>query len=128
MGIPANSTVTGAPPAGDQANFVVTGTFTATGVSPYFVVYGPFNISVWGTFSGTVLVQRSFDGGTTWLTRTDTPSGSGSFTASTSFALSEPERGVLYQLDCSAYVSGTVNYRMSGTGVSTTSSTGVSPR
>lgn len=120
MGIPSANSAPGTPPAGDMANAVVQGTFTATGLSPLFGFYGPFNVSVWGTFSGTVLLTRSFDGGTTWLPRTDTPSGNGSFTAPASFAISEPEKGVLYQLDCSAFVSGTVNYRMSafGTGLS----------
>ena len=28
---------------------------------------GHFNLSIWGTFVATVFVQRSFDGGTTWL-------------------------------------------------------------
>lgn len=26
-----------------------------------------FNLSIWGTFSAVVTLQRSFDGGTTWL-------------------------------------------------------------
>ena len=26
-----------------------------------------FNVSIWGTFSATVVLQRSFDQGTTWL-------------------------------------------------------------
>jgi hypothetical protein len=126
MGIPAASTVTGMPPAGDMANLVVQGAFTANGLSPIFVFYGPFNVSVWGTFSATVLLQRSFDGGNTWITRTDTPTGNGSFTAPASFAVSECEKGVLYQLDCTSFVSGMVNYRMStwGTGLANT----VSPR
>jgi hypothetical protein len=118
MGIPISGTdaAPGTPPAGDMANGVVSGTFTATGASQAYCFFGPFNISVWGTFSGTVLVQRSFDGGTTWLTRLDTPVGSGSFTAPATFALSEPEQGVSYQLECSVFTSGTVNYRMSATG------------
>lgn len=31
-----------------------------------FDVARPFNLSVAGTFTGTVTLQRSFDGGTTW--------------------------------------------------------------
>jgi hypothetical protein len=127
MGIPAASSSTGAPPTGDQANAVVTGSFTAPGVSPLFGFYGPFNISIWGTFSGTLLLTRSFDGGTTWLTRTDAP-GSGSYTTPTSISVSEPERGVLYQLDCSVLASGTANYRMSASGAAAMTSAGVPPR
>jgi hypothetical protein len=113
MGIPSTS-VSQAPGAGDQANAVVAGTFTATGASSPFLVRGPFNVSVWGTFSATTLLQRSFDGGTTWLTRTDA-SGNGSYTAETSFVVTEPEAGVLYQLS-STWASGTVSYRLSTTG------------
>lgn len=121
MGILANSSVTAAPPAGDQANVVLTGTLAATGTSPLFCFYGAFNVSLWGTWSATVVLNRSFDGGTTWLTRTDAL-GSGSYTANTSFRIAEPEKGVLYQISCTAYTSGTINYRLSATGVQGTSS------
>ena len=53
---------------------LVSGAFTATGNSPAFVPVSDFtrkdfNCSIWGTFAGTVQVQRSFDGGATWLPR-----------------------------------------------------------
>ena len=48
---------------------VVTGTFTAAAQSsPATALYGAFNITLWGTFSATVLAQRSLDNGTTWVT------------------------------------------------------------
>lgn len=114
MGINANSTVTGAPPSGDQANAVVTGALTSTTTTPFFSFFGPFNVTLWGTFSATTVLERSFDGGTTWIVRSDAPS-SGSYTTATSFAILEPEQGVQYRLNCT-FVSGTVNYRMSATG------------
>ena len=116
MGIFASSAATGAPPAGDRATEVVTGAFTATGVSPFWAFYGYFNVSVWGTFSATTTVQRSFDGGNTWLPGKFpfTPTAV-SLTEVDSIMLFETERGVLYQLSC-AYVSGTVNWRMSSNG------------
>ncbi|MEY3774316.1 MAG: hypothetical protein RLZZ129_1096, partial [Verrucomicrobiota bacterium] len=45
------------------------GTFTGTGRSAAFIPKqgSAFNVSVWGTFSATVQMQRSFDNGTTWL-------------------------------------------------------------
>jgi hypothetical protein len=104
-----------AVPKGDLANQVVQGTFTATGSSVSAAFYGPFNVSVWGTFAGTIVLERSFDGSTTWLPRTDVP-GNGSYTAVASFVVAEPERGVLYRLRCSVFTSGTMNYRMSATG------------
>ena len=121
MGIP-NSTVVQLPPAGDQANAVVTGVFATTVVSGFFVPRGDFNVSIWGTFSGTVALQRSFDGGTTFLTRTDA-SGNGSYTAPASFVVSEPEASVLSQLDCSVLASGSINYRLSQTGTYATART-----
>ena len=73
-----------------------------------------FNFAVWGTFAGTVALERSFDGGTTWLpvyypgTTTAV-----SFTAPGNGSLFEPEYGVLYRWDCSAYASGTIHTRIS---------------
>jgi|SRR5579884_659531 len=110
MGIPA-------PGGVDQANQVLGGQFTAAGQSQTILLYGAFNVSIWGTFSGTVQLQRSFDGGTTWIMRTIDATGQpASFTAPTSIIVNEPERGVLYQLACTTYTSGTISYRLSATG------------
>lgn len=38
------------PPAGDLANSVVSGTFTAVGPGKPFVVRGPMNVMAWGSF------------------------------------------------------------------------------
>ena len=48
MGIPAPSGVSasGLPPAGDQANGVLSGAFTAVGPSAPFAFRGPFNVSL----------------------------------------------------------------------------------
>jgi hypothetical protein len=62
-----------------------------------------------------VQIQRSFDGGTEWLTRVDLV-GNGSYTTPISLVVAEPERGVLYRLACTAFTSGTINYRLSATG------------
>ena len=114
MGIMANSTVSGTPPAGDQASSVVTGSFTSSTTSPFFDMYGYFNISVWGTFSATIVVNRSFDGGTTWIPVSYPLIATAvSLTAPASITLFEVEKAVLYQLACT-YTSGTANYRMSG--------------
>jgi hypothetical protein len=104
-----------ATPAGDLANQVVSGTLSAVAASAGAAFFGPFNVSAWGTFSGTVQIQRSFDGGTEWLTRVDLV-GNGSYTTPISLVVAEPERGVLYRLACTAFTSGTINYRLSATG------------
>ncbi len=191
----------GVPPANDKANFVISGTFTAIGVSQPFYAYGSFNCVIWGstnttltiasagattgtvgsatglangqtikstlvppgttftisattvTFvlppgftaanilagtdagalfmttacSGTVDLERSFDGGATWLMCGVGGLGAGAtyvlgsqvttpIAVPISFVTSEPEGGMLYRLNCLAYTSGTINYRISGTG------------
>lgn len=70
-------------------------------------------------YSGSVQLERSFDGGSTWVVagiggdgtmaiyNTGTP---------VSAAFGEPERGVLYRLNCTSWASGTIYYRISATG------------
>lgn len=108
------------PTGGDtaaQGGALISGSFVATGVSANAPLYGSFNVSIWGTFSGTVQLLRSFDGGTTWLPcSADIVGDTVQFTAPYSgFPWAELEHAVLYQLDCTAYVSGTINYRVSQT-------------
>jgi hypothetical protein len=73
-----------------------------------------FNVSVWGTFVGTVVLERSFDSGANYIpvlrycTNTAV-----SYTAPSSEVLPEPEGGVIHRLRCSAYTSGTINWRLS---------------
>lgn len=127
-GIPANVSQT--PPAGDQANAVVAGNFTATGSSTSFLINGPFNVVIYGSsgpngaWSGSVQLERSFDGGTTWIVAGVGGAGQQAvYTTGTdvSFVASDPEKGMLYRLRCTAYTSGTINYRLSTTsGAATT--------
>jgi hypothetical protein len=100
----------------------VTGTFTALGQSNAFLPEGlnefgevdhQFNVSLWGTFVATVQLERSFDNGTTWLPLTANGTQVMKWTAPASESTGETEAGVLYRLNCTAYTSGTVNYRLS---------------
>lgn len=93
----------------------VIGAFSANGDSAVFTPAAgrAFNVSLWGTFSASVRLVRSFDGGTTFLPLTADGNGLMIFTAPVSEQWSEPETGVSYRLECSGFVSGTVNYRMS---------------
>ena len=127
------------PSGSDQARYVVSGSFTGTGrsgdavagqgaVSPGPAVPGPalgltaipefngfFNASLQGTFTATVKLKRSFDGGTNYETVSKDSSGAeASFTAPVSLSIYEQEKGVLYAWECTAYTDGTVNYRISG--------------
>lgn len=92
----------------------VAGTFGATGQSAAFspICGRMFNVSVWGTFVGSVQLERSFNG-STWLPITAAGVQLYAWSAPASEPAEEPEYGVLYRLNCTAYTSGTVNYRVS---------------
>lgn len=120
-GVPA--AVSQTPPAGDQANAVVAGQFTGTGQSASILIWGQFNVVVYGAsgpngnWNATVRLERSFDGGATWIVA---GVGGGGQQASwntpnqdVSVVVSEPEMGMLYRLNCPVYASGTIKYRMS---------------
>jgi hypothetical protein len=70
-------------------------------------------------YVGTMQLERSFDGGFTWLVCNIGNSGIlAQWNAGTPVSLTfgEPEKEVLYRLNCVAYVSGAINYRISQTG------------
>ena len=96
----------------------VTGALTGVSASsplasaPNIVRTG-INVSVWGTFVGTAQLQRSFDSGVTWLPLTSGGTSAFSYTAPASEVANEPEAGVEYRIACTAYTSGTINYRIS---------------
>jgi hypothetical protein len=86
---------------------------SAPGASPAVRMQGPFNITLWGTFTGlSATLQRSFDAGTTWV---DCTNGGLAFTRTgpASETWQEPEAGVLYRVNVTAIASGTVNVRLS---------------
>lgn len=98
----------------ELAEQAVTGNFTGTGNGTAAMFYGPFNASLWGTFVGTCVLERSFDGGTTYIPCAVDASGTAnSYTGAVTLVVTEPEPGVFYRFRCSAYTSGTINYRLS---------------
>ena len=109
----------------ETALTVVSGTFAATGQSGNAVTTigtqtappvfsGAFNVALWGTFVATVQLEKSFDGGTTWLPVSRDAAGTvASWTAPANIVVTEPELDILYRLNCTAFTSGTVNYRIS---------------
>ncbi len=67
-------------------------------------------------FVGTVQLEKSYDGGNTWLVAGVGGGGQQAvYTAGTAvgFVVSEPETDVLYRVNCPAYTSGVINYRLS---------------
>jgi hypothetical protein len=64
-------------------------------------------------FNATVGLERSHDGGTTWVPITRDWGGAAVvWTAIIFAAFSEPEPKILYRFNCTAWVSGTINYRL----------------
>jgi hypothetical protein len=112
---PVNQVGFGFAPVGN----VLTGTFGGTGTSlavgAFFPLAGrAFNISMWGTFSATVQLERCLDG-TNWIPVTSNGTQTEKFTGTTPIAESwtDYEVGAQYRLNCTAYTSGIVNYRLS---------------
>lgn len=71
------------------------------------------------SYVGNIQLERSFDGGATWIVCNIGGSGAlAQWSAGTPVSLSfgEPEREVQYRLNCLTYSSGTINYRISATG------------
>lgn len=98
----------------EQATTVSNGSLSAVGAGSAKPMFGPFNFFVYGTFVGTVQLERSFDGGTTWVPYTlDAANDYAKFTAPASLVVNEPEHGMLYRVNCTAYTSGTANWRLS---------------
>jgi len=99
----------------------VTGTFTATGQSATFAPIvatrdtncGQVNISASGTFVATVQIERSFDNGVNWFVCSEDSAGTtAAYTAPFSVTAQESEAGTLYRLNCTAFTSGTITYRL----------------
>jgi hypothetical protein len=98
----------------------VASTFTATGQSAIFCPKsshpgdGPaqFSFSLRGTFVATVQLERSLDGGTNWLPMTALGTAI-PFSAACTENFEEADRNAIYRANCTAYTSGTVNYRLS---------------
>ena len=97
----------------------VTGTFEATGQSASFrpaqtrIGRCQFNVSLSGTFSGTVQIERSFDGTNWFVASRDSAGTAATYTAPMSVVVEENEAGVIYRLNCTARASGTITYRIS---------------
>lgn len=111
----------------------ITQTFTATGVGTFspvsataIAIKGVANLTLGGSSPvGTVKLEKSYDGGTTWFDVSIDSVGtlaSWVLAAATeiSVLIEEPEggnstspSGVLYRCNCTAYTSGTITARIS---------------
>jgi hypothetical protein len=95
------------------------GAFTGATAGNGVFVLGDFNVQIWGTFVATVVLEQSSDGGVTWVPEVSRFTNTAiSFNAPAALSVIEPEPGVQYRLRCSAFTSGTVNWRIAaGTNV-----------
>lgn len=90
----------------ESASLTAENTFTE---ATEFYFGASFNLSISGTWSGTITLQRSFDGGVTWLDVQD-------YTANAEDVVSSPEPGVLWRagFKTGEYTSNTAVVRLSG--------------
>jgi hypothetical protein len=91
-------------------------TVGAAGVFPFALpIVGTYNVAIGGTFVATLQIERSFDGGATYVPLSGATIGvTATFAAPTTFRGVEPERGVLYRVNCTAFTSGPATVRISG--------------
>lgn len=103
------------PASNDLASLVVTETFAAVASGAQrFSFPGQFNLTILGTFVATIAIERSFDGGTSWVPVGADAAGTAlAFTKPASVVLAELEDGVLYRARCAAWTSGTATVRFS---------------
>jgi hypothetical protein len=99
--------------AEESARNVREGSLAAIGATAWMPFSGRFNLALGpAAFTGTVQVERSFDGGATAH-----PCTQGGvvqlFTAPATEVLEEPEPGVLYRLNCITYTAGPIAWRLS---------------
>lgn len=83
--------------SGSLQGLAISGSYTEVSSNPSAigVFYGYFNITVSGTFVGTLTLQRSFDRGQNWHNVSRDLSGTNmTFSLPTSLLAYEPENGV----------------------------------
>jgi len=91
-----------------QLNKFIDGAFTATGQSVSSAAkQGSMAVSVSGVWVGTIDLEWSFDGGSTFIQYA-------SYTAPTNFVLDCPSGGIHWRFNCTAYTSGTIDYLLAG--------------
>lgn len=100
----------------DAGKNVISGSFSATGQSASSPVFGFASVLIEGG-AGTVAIERSYDAGVNWhVISTDAAGTAASFTPASDVAFNgrifEAETQVLYRFNCTAYTSGTINYRL----------------
>lgn len=88
--------------------------FTGVGVSDTIVLsYGWFSLNIYGSFNATIQVERSPDNGTTFLPVAIDPTGTYAiYTVPVSLNGFSPDTGIQFRLNCTAFTTGPVNFRL----------------
>jgi hypothetical protein len=88
--------------------------FTGVSVSNGIVLsYGWFSLNIWGSFTATVQVERSPDNGITFLPVAIDPTGTYAiYKVPVSLNGFSPDTGVQFRLNCTAFQTGPVNFRL----------------
>ena len=98
-----------------ETTSLIAGQFNGTGVSASVVVYGRFNCQIYGG-NGVVAIQRALDGtnyNTVSKDADGTPASYDTNVNGFDGVLEEPSRGIKYRLECTSFVAGPINYRIS---------------
>jgi hypothetical protein len=106
----------------DYASVRVEGSFSDPDSSAPTVFYGGFNAALYAGagFVGTIVFEKTYDGGQTWITISQDAAGTPASYAlnwasptTTSLAMAEVEPSVYWRIRCSVYNSGGLTYRLS---------------
>jgi hypothetical protein len=95
----------------------VTGSFAATGQSSTITGLGTWRLITHGTWVGIIKIEKSRDGGSTWVEVRQFSSGGGGsaadFNANTFGTDDNDGVAAIYRVNCTSYTSGTCNYNFS---------------
>ena len=95
-----------------QAGRLAFGSIVGTGGATAVALLGDVVWAASGTFTGAVQLERSFDGGTTWVPLRDEQGALIRLTIPGEIKVSETEIGVLYRLNCTALSAGTIAWQV----------------
>ena len=91
------------------------GVISSTGATESVSLDGRGNVLL--AFNGAVAsvdLEKSFDDGASWhVASKDSVPNPATYAVDINGVIEEPEKGVLYRFNCTAYSSGSINYRIS---------------
>lgn len=95
-----------------QAGRITSGTISGTGGTAGTIILGDVVFALSGTFTGAAQLERSFDGGTTYVPLRDEQGNLVQLAIPGEIKVTETEGGVLYRLNCTALSAGTIAWQV----------------